>query len=89
MIEGGTMKNNQYFFNRREIGTAWHGRHVILIRCNVYTNQFIQLDKSLHAPTEPAHSNCAETLAQYFSIGYELIGVNALSQSEVLYVLRK
>lgn len=83
------MINHQQVFKWREIGTAWHGRHVIMIRCNVYTNQFLQLNKSLHAPTETPHSNCAETLAQYFSIGYELIGLTALSQSEVLYVLRK
>ncbi|QOR65166.1 hypothetical protein IM538_15170 [Cytobacillus suaedae] len=83
------MLNHHNLFKWREIGTAWHGRHVILIRCNAYTNQFLQLDKSLHAPTEPTHSNCAETLAQYLSIGYELIGISQLSQSEVLYVLRK
>lgn len=82
------MMNRPHFF-RREIGTAWYGRHVIQIRCNAHTNQFLQLYKSLHAPTEPTNPNCSETLAQYLSIGYELIGVTPLSHNEVLYVLRK
>ncbi|MDF0725746.1 hypothetical protein PY093_03335 [Cytobacillus sp. S13-E01] len=74
---------------RPEIGTAWYGRHVVIIRCNPYLNKFLEIAKSLHAPTELPNENCAETLAQYFSIGYELLEVTAISQNEVLYILRK
>ncbi|MBM7663228.1 hypothetical protein JOC85_004099 [Bacillus mesophilus] len=73
----------------REIGTAWYGRHVVIIKCMPLQNQFIGMNKSLHAPTEPPSHNCAETLAQYLSIGYELISTYSVSPNEVHYVLKK
>ncbi len=73
----------------REIGTAWFGRHVVLITCNPATNQFLQLHKSLHAPTEPAHPNCAETISQFLSIGYNIAAITPLSHNEVQYILVK
>ncbi len=75
--------------NAGQIGTAWYGRHIVFIRCNPFTNEFIKLDKSLHAPTEPPHKNCAETVAQFVSIGYKVISVVPISQFEVQYVLMK
>ncbi len=75
--------------SNREIGTAWFGRHVVIIRCMPYTNQFIGMYSSLHAPIEPPSVNCAETLSQYLSIGYTLIGTYTISASEVQYVLMK
>ncbi|MFS0823052.1 hypothetical protein [Bacillus sp. 1P02SD] len=77
--------NNIY----REIGTAWYGRHVVLISCNPLTNQFLQIHKSLHAPTEPPHPNCAETISQFLSIGYKIAAIATLSHNEVQYVLVK
>lgn len=80
-----------YLNNRQhvtKIGTAWTGRHVVIIHCNPHTNQFLKMDKSLYAPTEPPNKNCAETLAQFFSIGYHLVGMMPLSDHEILYVLR-
>lgn len=79
-----------YLYHRQQqpiIGTAWMGRHVVIIHCNPQTNQFLKIDKSLHAPTEPPNQNCAETLAQFFSIGYHLVGITPLNEKEVLYVL--
>ena len=73
----------------REIGTAWYGRHVVLITCNPTTNQFLQLHKSLHAPTEPPHPNCAETIYQFLSIGYNIAAIAPLSHNEVQYILVK
>jgi hypothetical protein len=69
------------------IGTAWFGKHVVVIRCNPFTNQYIGLHKSLHAPIEPPNPNCAETLAQYFSIGYQLLGFVQISDHELQYIL--
>lgn len=74
---------------QREIGTAWYGRHVVFITCNPNTNQFLQLQKSLHAPTEPPHQNCAETIAQFVSIGYQLVAVVPISNAEIQYILIK
>lgn len=73
----------------REIGTAWYGRHVVLITCDRIKNQFLSLQTSLHAPTEPPNSNCAEVLSQYVSIGYQIAAVVALSKTEIQYVLVK
>jgi len=78
-----------FYRNQPQIGTAWHGRHIILVRCNPYTNQFIYLDKSLHAPIEPPHETCAETVAQLISIGYTIQTVVPISHTEVQYVLVK
>ncbi|MFZ3590894.1 hypothetical protein ACOI1C_16960 [Bacillus sp. DJP31] len=75
--------------SNREIGTAWFGRHVVIIRCMPYTNQLIGMHTSLHAPTEPPSVYCAETLSQFFSIGYTPIGTYTVSASEVQYVLIK
>ncbi len=73
----------------REIGTAWYGRHVVIVRCSPYTNHFIGVYTSLHAPIEPPSVNCAETLSQFLSIGYTLIGSYTVSNSEVHYILMK
>ncbi|WP_456278688.1 hypothetical protein [Bacillus sp. AK128] len=74
---------------KREIGTAWYGRHVVILRCMPLQNQFIGMHTSLHAPTEPPSSNCAETLAQFLSIGYQLISTYTISPHEVHYLLMK
>jgi len=71
------------------IGTAWHGHHVVLISCNPNNNQFLHLNHSLHAPTEPQHPNCAETLAQFISIGYKIQSTTPISKSEIQYILIK
>ncbi|WP_077618517.1 hypothetical protein [Bacillus sinesaloumensis] len=73
----------------REIGTAWYGRHVVLVTCNPVTNKFLQLHKSLHAPTEPPHPNCAETISQFLSIGYKIEAIAHISHNEIQYVLVK
>ncbi|WP_235864030.1 hypothetical protein [Sutcliffiella halmapala] len=70
-----------------QIGTAWHGTHVILIKCNHQTNEVLSFYKSDHAPTEPISTKCAETLSRFISIGYTLIGAYPLSPSEVQYLL--
>lgn len=70
-----------------QIGTAWHGTHVVLIRCNFLTNQVLSINKSDHAPSEPAGNNCAETLSRFFSIGYKVIGGYPLNQTDILYLL--
>lgn len=72
-----------------KIGTAWSGKHVVIIQCRIIDNQFIQLKKSLHAPTEPPHQNCAETLSRFLSIGYTLTHTYQVNQSTVEYVLVK
>jgi hypothetical protein len=74
---------------KKEIGTAWYGRHVVIIRCIPYNNRLIGLHASLHAPLEPPSQNCAETLSQYFSIGYSLVNTYPVSESEVQYMLMK
>jgi hypothetical protein len=73
----------------QSIGTAWYGRHVVFIRCNPFNNQFLQLDKSLHAPVEPPNQNCAETVAMFISIGYTLQAVVPISDHEIQYILIK
>jgi hypothetical protein len=75
--------------SKREIGTAWSGKHVVIIRCMPYQNQFIGLYTSLHAPTEPPSPHCAETLSQFLSIGYTLIDTYTISATEVQYILMK
>lgn len=70
-----------------KIGTAWHGKHVIILNCNPNTNQLLSVYKSLSAPFEPPHSNCAETLSRLLSIGYILLMVVPLSNYEIQYVL--
>lgn len=74
---------------RQQIGTAWMGRHVVIIHCNPVTNQFLTLYTSIGAPTEPPHSTCAETLSRFLSIGYHLVMVTPISNSEIQYVLVK
>ncbi|MCG1023146.1 hypothetical protein [Sutcliffiella horikoshii] len=71
-----------------QIGTAWFGTHIVLIRCNYQTGDTLALFKSDHAPSEPAAATCAETLSRYISIGYTLIGAYPLNDSEVQYVLQ-
>ncbi|TYS68487.1 hypothetical protein FZC76_12255 [Sutcliffiella horikoshii] len=74
--------------NRSQIGTAWVGTHIVLIRCNYMNNQVVAVFKSDHAPFEPTSNNCAETLSRYISIGYTLIGAYPLDDKEVQYVLQ-
>jgi hypothetical protein len=73
--------------NHTQIGTAWQGTHVVLIRCNFLTNQVLSITKSNHAPSEPASSSCAETLSRFLSIGYTVIGGYPLNQTEIQYLL--
>jgi hypothetical protein len=80
------MKQHQYQRNP-EIGTAWHGKHIIMINCNPFTSQVISINKSLHAPFEPVHPNCAETLSRLFSIGYQLVTTVPISKYEIQYIL--
>lgn len=72
-----------------QIGTAWMGKHVVIIRCNPVNNQFLSLFNSIDAPIEPPHSTCAETLSRFLSIGYHLINVVPLSYAELQYILVK
>ncbi|WP_017755386.1 hypothetical protein [Calidifontibacillus oryziterrae] len=71
------------------IGTAWVGRHVVILRCNTYRNQLLSLEKSFVAPLEPAHPNCAETLSRFLSIGYEIYHTIMISATEIQYILIK
>lgn len=68
------------------IGQAWMGKHVVMIHCSI-TNQFQQLYKSEHAPIEPPHSNCSETLAQLLSIGYKIQVITAIGPNTIQYIL--
>ncbi|MFE8699204.1 hypothetical protein ACFYKX_01070 [Cytobacillus sp. FJAT-54145] len=68
------------------IGQAWSGKHVVLIHCTE-NNQYLNLYKSFHAPIEPPRRNCAETLAQLLSIGYQLKSISPLSPGKVQYFL--
>ncbi|WP_243293175.1 hypothetical protein [Bacillus sp. FJAT-47783] len=83
--------NNHLYINRisPQIGTAWYGRHVVIVHCNPLTNTLMKIDTSLHAPLEPPHYLCSETLSQLFSIGYTLVTAVALSKTHVLYMLVK
>ncbi|MCM3670626.1 hypothetical protein M3181_16810 [Mesobacillus maritimus] len=68
------------------IGQAWTGKHVVLLHCTS-DNQLLSLYKSHHAPIEPPQPNCAETLAQFLSIGYQIHAITSLAQNEIQYVL--
>lgn len=80
------MNGNKY---SREIGTAWFGRHVVIVRCNPQMNTFLGIHTSLHAPLEPPSSNCTETIAQLLSIGYTLTLSYPISPYEVHYLFVK
>lgn len=69
------------------IGQAWTGRHVLLILCQIDTNTVIQANTSLHAPTEPIHKNCAETLSQHISIGYHIKQTTFIPPNKIQYLL--
>lgn len=79
--------NYPFIMSHSQIGTAWFGTHIVLIRCNYVTNQVVAVFKSDHAPSEPTATSCAETLSRYLSIGYTLIGAYPLGDKEVQYVL--
>jgi hypothetical protein len=68
------------------IGQAWTGRHVVLLHCT-NNNQFIHLYKSFHAPIEPPRRNCAETLSQLLSIGYQIMAITPISSNLIQYFL--
>jgi hypothetical protein len=68
------------------IGQAWTGRHVVLLHCTA-NNQFSNLYKSFHAPIEPPRSNCAETLSQLLSIGYQIHAITPISPNLIQYFL--
>ncbi|MCA1030398.1 hypothetical protein LCL95_05010 [Bacillus timonensis] len=74
---------------RPVIGTAWYGRHVVIIRCNALNNSLLSIQTSLHAPTEPTHPNCAETVAQFLSIGYSIVSIVPVGFNEVHYIMTK
>jgi hypothetical protein len=76
-------------YDHRKIGTAWHGRHVVIVRCNSNNNQLIGIHKSLHAQTEPPSINCTETLAQLLSIGYVITDTHFVPPNEIHYILVK
>lgn len=80
--------NYPWFVNRSQIGTAWFGTHIVIIRCNYMTNEVVAVFKSDHAPFEPTANSCAETLSRYISIGYTLIGAYPLSDKEIQYILQ-
>ncbi|HHY73485.1 MAG TPA: hypothetical protein GX497_09720 [Bacillus bacterium] len=71
------------------IGTAWRGHHVVLLRCNPFTNEFLSISTSFEAPTEPSHIACAETLSRFLSIGYKIMNATMISATEIQYVLTK
>ncbi|TKD71444.1 hypothetical protein [Pseudalkalibacillus hwajinpoensis] len=75
--------------NRNLIGTAWSGTHVVIIRCTQDTNKVISFFSSLHAPTEPLHPLCTETLSIYLSIGYSISFVHSLTDGTIEYILTK
>ncbi|QFT89308.1 hypothetical protein FIU87_11665 [Bacillus sp. THAF10] len=74
--------------NSPQIGTAWIGTHIILLRCNYQTDSVVSINKSDYAPVEPVVKGCAETLSRYLSIGYTLLYTLALHDNEVLFVLQ-
>ncbi|TYS58161.1 hypothetical protein FZC74_14325 [Sutcliffiella horikoshii] len=80
--------NYPRIMNGSQIGTAWFGTHIVLIKCNYMTNQVVAVFKSDHAPFEPTSSSCAETLSRYLSIGYTLIGAYPLDNEQIQYVLQ-
>lgn len=79
--------NNPYQNLRPMIGQAWTGRHVLLLQCQLDTNTVKHLNKSLHAPTEPIHTNCAETLSQHLSIGYTVMHTTFIPANQIQYLL--
>jgi len=68
------------------IGQAWSGRHVVLLQCTIQ-NQLVAFYTSKHAPIEPPQPNCAETLSQFLSIGYQIQAITPLSENMIQYVL--
>ncbi|MGD6992054.1 hypothetical protein [Sutcliffiella horikoshii] len=80
--------NYPRIMNGSQIGTAWFGTHIVLIRCYYMTNQVVAVFKSDHAPFEPTSNSCAETLSRYLSIGYTLIGAYPLDNEQIQYVLQ-
>lgn len=74
---------------KSQIGTAWSGRHVIIITCNILHNQVYSIAKSYHAPVEPIISNCAEALSRQLSIGYSIESAVSLPNNLIQYVLVK
>jgi hypothetical protein len=74
---------------QQKIGTAWYGKHVVIITCDVISDRVLQVNHSLHAPLEPVHFQCSEALGTYLSIGYKIANVVALSSFIVQYVLVK
>ena len=68
------------------IGQPWTGRHVVLLHCTT-DNQLINLYKSFHAPIEPPRHNCAETLAQFLSIGYHIMAITPIPPNHIQYLL--
>ncbi|MFK3959055.1 hypothetical protein [Guptibacillus hwajinpoensis] len=72
---------------RNHISTAWSGKHVVLLRCEPISSTVKTMYKSLHAPTEPLHPQCSETLSTYLSIGYTVAFVHSLIDGTIEYVL--
>ncbi|WP_270182123.1 hypothetical protein [Alkalihalobacillus sp. CinArs1] len=73
---------------RNQIGTAWQGTHVVLLRCTPL-NKVVGFYPSLHAPTEPVSHLCSEALSTYLSIGYVISHVHSLQDGTVEYILTK
>ncbi|RSK26828.1 hypothetical protein EJF36_08105 [Bacillus sp. HMF5848] len=69
------------------IGSAWVGKHVVMITCDIKNNRFLRISSSIHAPMEPVHVTCAETIAQFLRIGYQISYVTALNSEETLFIL--
>jgi hypothetical protein len=86
MNEVFSMRNRREMHPQPIIGQAWTGRHVVLLHCT-NDNQLLYLYKSLHAPIEPPHQNCAETLSQLLSIGYRIMAITPLSANHIQYFL--
>ncbi|OZM57338.1 hypothetical protein CIB95_07705 [Lottiidibacillus patelloidae] len=75
---------------KNEIGTAWYGRHVVVVvTCNPLKDTVVKLDHSVAAPIEPIQSTCSSTLGMYFSIGYSLLQATALTPYLIQYVFVK
>ncbi|WP_160719300.1 hypothetical protein [Bacillus sp. USDA818B3_A] len=68
------------------IGQAWTGKHVVMLHCS-NDNQLLHLYKSFHAPIEPPRQNCAETLSQLLSIGYQIIAITPITPVHIQYLL--
>lgn len=74
--------------NQSLIGTPWYGKHVVTLRCRPITNKLLSVQTSIHAPVEPFHPECMESVAQLLRIGYELKSVIPY-QNDLIYVLIK